>query len=120
MWKPASRKFSPPACNPQDDVRHLHPKVLIQYSPERRKLNIELRKYLYKNLYFNPVVNEPHLRAKQLLRDLFAYYVKNPSTIGEQAQKRVRKLGVHRAVCDYLAGMTDRYALQEHERIFFT
>ena len=46
-----------------DDVR-LHPRVLIQYSPERRKLNIELRKYLYKNLYFNPVVNEPHLRAK--------------------------------------------------------
>src|SRR6202012_2794730 len=49
-----------------DNVR-LFPKALIQYSPERRKLNIELRKYLYKNLYFNPVVNEPHLRAKQLL-----------------------------------------------------
>src|ERR1043166_3912409 len=100
-----------------DDVR-LHPKVLIQYSPERRKLNIELRKYLYKNLYFNPVVNEPHLRAKQLLRDLFAFYVKHPSEIGEQARKRIRKLGIHRAVCDYLAGMTDRYAMQEHQRIF--
>jgi dGTPase len=100
-----------------DDVR-LYPRVLIQYSPERRKLNIELRKYLYKNLYFNPVVNEPHLRAKQLLRDLFAYYVKHSSEIGEHARKRIRKLGVHRSVCDYLAGMTDRYAIQEHERIF--
>src|ERR1700753_4224756 len=53
-----------------DEVR-LYPKVLIQYSAERRKLNIELRKYLYKNLYFNPVVNAPHIRAKQLLQDLF-------------------------------------------------
>jgi dGTPase len=100
------------------DAVRLHPKILIQYSSERRKLNIELRKYLYKNLYFNPVVNEPHLRAKQLLRDLFAYYVKHPSGIGEQARKRIRKLGLHRAVCDYLAGITDRYAMQEHERIF--
>jgi dGTPase len=100
-----------------DNVR-LYSKILIQYSPERRKLNIELRKYLYKNLYFNPVVNEPHLRAKQLLRDLFAYYVKHSSEIGEHAQQRIRKIGLHRAVCDYLAGMTDRYAIQEHTRIF--
>ncbi|HWD93428.1 MAG TPA: deoxyguanosinetriphosphate triphosphohydrolase [Verrucomicrobiae bacterium] len=100
-----------------DEVR-LFSKSLIQYSPERRRLNIELRKYLYKNLYFNPVVNEPHLRAKQLLRDLFAYYVKHTSEIGEHARGRIRKIGKYRAVCDYLAGMTDRYAMQEHERIF--
>ena len=100
-----------------DDVR-LCPKTLVQYSAERRKLNIELRRYLYKNLYFNPVVNEPHIRAKQILRDLFGYYLKHPADIGEQARKRIRKLGRHRTVCDYLAGMTDRYALQEHGRIF--
>lgn len=100
-----------------DDVR-LYPKPLIQYSPARRKLNVELRKYLYKNLYFNIVVNEPHLRAKQLLRDLFAHFLKHPAEIGAHARTRVRKLGLHRAVCDYLAGMTDRYAIQEHERVF--
>jgi dGTPase len=100
-----------------DDVR-LWPKILVQYSPVRRKLNIELRRYLYKNLYYNSVVNEPHLRAKQLLKELFAYYVKQPRKMGDQSRKRIRKLGVHRAVCDYLAGMTDRYAIQEHERIF--
>ena len=63
-------------------------------------------------------MNEPHLRAKQLLRDLFAFYVKRPSEIGDQAHKRIRKVGLHRAVCDYLAGMTDRYAMQEHQRVF--
>jgi len=100
-----------------DDVRKF-PKPLIQYSPERRKLNIELRKYLYKNLYFNEVVNEPHIRAKQLLRDLFGHYLKHPTAIGEQARKQIRKLGLHRAICDYIAGMTDRYAIAEHKRFF--
>ena len=100
-----------------DEVR-LFPKVLIQYSPNRRKLNLQLRRYLYKNLYYNPVVNRPHLRAKQLLKDLFDFYLKNPKAIGEQARKHIRKIGPHRAVCDYLAGMTDRYAIQEHQRIF--
>jgi dGTPase len=100
-----------------DDVR-LYPKPLVQYSPARRKLNIQLRRYLYRNLYYNRVVNEPHVRARQFLRDLFAYYVKHPSEIGEHARRRIRKIGVHRSVCDYLAGMTDRYAIQEHERIF--
>ena len=103
--------------NSADEVR-LCPKILIQYSAGRRKLNLELRRYLYKNLYFNPVVNEPHVRAKQLLKDLFGFYLKHPSSLGEQGRKRIRKLGLHRAVCDYLAGMTDRYALQEHARLF--
>jgi dGTPase len=100
-----------------DDVRRCA-RPLIQYSPERRKLNLELRKYLYKNLYFNDVVNEPHIRARQLLKDLFAHYLKHPKTIGEQARRRLRKDGLHRVVCDYIAGMTDRFAIAEHQKYF--
>jgi dGTPase len=100
-----------------DDVRRCA-KTLIRYSAERRELNVELRRYLYKNLYFNPVVNQPHIRAKQLLRELFRFYLKHPQEIGEQARRQARKVGLHRAVCDYIAGMTDRYAMLEHQRIF--
>ncbi|MDB6064235.1 MAG: dgt [Pedosphaera sp.] len=100
-----------------DDVR-LQPKSLVQYSPSRRELNLELRDYLYKNLYYNPVVHGPNLRAVRMLEDLFHYYLKNGKQIGEQARKRARKVGRHRAICDYLAGMTDRYAMQEHLRVF--
>jgi len=100
-----------------DDVR-LQSKALVQYSLARRALNLELRDYLYKNLYYNPVVYGPNLRAVQMLEALFHYYLKHPGQVGEQARKRARKIGRHRAVCDYLAGMTDRYAMQEHERIF--
>jgi dGTPase len=100
-----------------DDVR-LFPKALVEHTPERRKLNLELRHYLYKNLYYNPVVHEPNLRAVKMLEQLFKYCLTHPKEIGEGSQKRIKKTGLHRAVCDYLAGMTDRYVMLESERIF--
>ncbi len=103
--------------NSADDVRRF-PKALIQYSPERRRLNLQLRDYLYKNLYFNPVVHQPNLRAVKMLEQLFHYHLKHPKEIGDSSRKRIKKIGLHRAVCDYLAGMTDRYAISECERIF--
>ena len=100
-----------------DDVRR-QSRPLVRYSSKRRKLNWELRDYLYKNLYYNPVVHEPNERAVRVMEQLFQYYVKNPSEIGTQSRKRIKKIGLHRAVCDYIAGMTDRYVMQEHHRLF--
>jgi dGTPase len=100
-----------------DDVRR-QSRPLVRYSSKRRELNWELRDYLYKNLYYNPVVHEPNERAVRVMEQLFQYYVKNPSEIGTQSRKRIKKIGLHRAVCDYIAGMTDRYVMQEHNRLF--
>ena len=100
-----------------DDVR-LQPKPLVQYSARRRKLNLELRDYLYKNLYFNPEVYDPNRRAVKLLEELFRYYLTHHDEIGEISQRRAKTDGWPRAICDYLAGMTDRYAMQEHQRLF--
>jgi dGTPase len=52
------------------------------------------------------------------MEQLFRYYVENPSEIGTQSRKRIKKIGLRRAVCDYIAGMTDRYVVQEHNRLF--
>ena len=57
------------------------------------------------------------MRAVRLLEDLFNHYLKHLDQVGEQARKRMRKVGRHRAICDYLAGMTDRYALDEYARL---
>jgi dGTPase len=100
-----------------DDVR-LQAGPLAQYSPRRKKLNLQLRDYLYKNLYFNPEVYEPNRRAVQRLEELFGYYLEHHEAIGEISRRRAKQDGWHRAVCDYLAGMTDRYAMQEHQRLF--
>jgi dGTPase len=100
-----------------DEVR-LHPKPLVQYSPARRKRNLELRHYLYRNLYYNPEVHEPNLRAVQMIEELFQYCLEHHKEVGEQSRKRARKAGWHRAVCDYISGMTDRYIVQQHQRVF--
>jgi dGTPase len=100
-----------------DDAR-LAPSPLVQYSVDRRQKNLELRDYLYDNLYYNPEVHEPNVRAVQLLEDLFYHYLDHHKDVGEQSRKRARKIGWHRAICDYIAGMTDRYAIQEHARLF--
>jgi dGTPase len=100
-----------------DDVR-LHSRALVQYSPARRKLNLEMRKYLYRNLYFSKQVDEANTRAVRILEQVFKFYLAHPGEIGEQSRKRIRREGLHRAVCDYIAGMTDRYVIREHERFF--
>ncbi len=100
-----------------DEVR-LQSKALVRYSLKRRTQNLELRDYLYKNLYFNPVVHQPNMRAVRMLEHLFAHFIEHPDQLGELSRKRIRKDGLHRAVCDYLAGMTDRYAITEYQRLF--
>jgi dGTPase len=100
-----------------DDVRK-QPRPLIQHSRPRRTLNSELRIYLYKNLYYNPAVMEPNRRAGELLAELFRYIVLHPGEIGASSRKRAKKTGWHRAVCDYISGMTDRYTILEHQRLF--
>jgi dGTPase len=100
-----------------DDVR-LSPKPLVQHSAARRRQNLELRHYLYKNLYYNPVVHEPNQRAVKLLGQLFKHYLAHSEDIGKSSQRRIQKNGLHRAVCDHIAGMTDRYVLLECNRLF--
>jgi dGTPase len=99
-----------------DDVRSLA-RPLIRYSPERRRDNLQLRKYLYQNLYYNPVVHGPNQRAVKMLGELFRYLLEHPKEMGLATRRRIRREGLERAVCDYLAGMTDRYAMQEHQRL---
>lgn len=99
-----------------DDVRR-QARALAAYSPERRALNLELRDYLYTNLYYNRAVHEPNSRAVQMLEALFHFLLDHPEELGALSQKRVKTEGRQRAVCDYLAGMTDRYAEQEYQRL---
>jgi len=100
------------------DHARLQSKSLVQYSPARRKQNAALRKYLYANLYYNPEVHGPNSRAVAMLEELFEYYLKHHEQLGDQSRKRADKTGWHRATCDYIAGMTDLYAVKEHKRVF--
>ena len=100
-----------------DDVRR-QKKPLIRYSTHRVQANRKLRKFLYANLYFHPSVAEVNRRACLMLKNVFKAYMEKPSLLGESTARRVRKEGLARSVCDYLSGMTDRYLLEEHGRLF--
>jgi dGTPase len=100
-----------------DDVRR-HPDLLIGYSASTASEAKALRSFLYANLYFHPEVNNANQRACDMMADVFNAYIKDPSQIGREATRRVPNCGLYRAAGDYIAGMTDRYLLREHARLF--
>lgn len=105
------------AVKSADDVRR-HPKLLIGYTEGGARQTHELRSFLYANLYFNPEVATANQRACNMLTDVYTAYLADPDQIGREATRRVPNCGLHRAAADYIAGMTDRYLLQEHARLF--
>ena len=90
---------------------------LIRYSDEQGTANRELRQFLYANVYYHPRVAEVNQRACEMLRAVFVAYLREPERLGESAARRIESEGLHRTVCDYIAGMTDRYLLEEHARL---
>jgi dGTPase len=99
-----------------DDVR-LRLAPLIRYSDELSEANRDLRRFLYQNVYYHPRVADVNQRACEMLRKVFEAYLADPERLGETATKRIEAEGLHRTVCDYIAGMTDRYLMEEYERI---
>ena len=99
------------------DVRR-QPRRLIGYSPRLRSANAKLRRFLYANLYYHPQVAGVNQRACALLARVFEAYLAKPVQLGKTSAKRVKADGLHRTVCDFVSGMTDRYLIREHERIF--
>src|SRR5213080_1070069 len=99
-----------------DDVRW-HTAPLIRYSDELAKANRALRKFLYQTVYYHPRVAEVNRRACEMLRRVFEAYLVDPDRLGDGATRRIESEGLHRTVCDYIAGMTDRFLIAEYKRI---
>jgi dGTPase len=90
---------------------------LIRYSDQLAEANRALRKFLYQHVYYHPRVSEVNRRACEMLRRVFEAYLVDPGRLGDKATARIEKEGLHRTVCDYVAGMTDRYLIEEYKRI---
>lgn len=112
----SARTIAAAAPNDAEAVRR-RPEKLIRYSEELGAANRELRKFLYENVYYHPRVAQVNRRACEMLRAVFAGYVREPVRLGDAATRRIESQGLHRTICDYIAGMTDRYLLEEHARL---
>jgi len=93
-------------------VRALPP--LVRFSPAMRSRSAQLKQFLGANLYRHPQVIETTDRGRRVIAELYAIYSGGPSTLPQAVAAQARP---HRAIADYIAGMTDRYAQREHERL---
>lgn len=92
-----------------DDVRR-HPAPLAGFGPNMAYDLQIMRDFLHENFYHHDIVMGLNRRGAVILDSLFDAYVRNPTLMGAHAVRRIKKDGVHRATCDFLAGMTDSYA----------
>ena len=102
-----------------DDLRSLGRNIAC-YSAVTYTDNQELKHFLFHNFYRNYRVVRMAAKAERTLTDLFTAYVERPQQLAPELHEKVElhPEGLQRVVCDYLAGMTDRYAIQEHKRLF--
>ena len=87
---------------------------LVAFSAAMRAESNELKRFLFANLYRHPQVTDTTSQAQQVVRELFAAYLDRPAELRPSFAERPNRA---RAVADYIAGMTDRFALREHERL---
>ncbi|HLF73771.1 MAG TPA: deoxyguanosinetriphosphate triphosphohydrolase [Anaerolineales bacterium] len=99
------------------DIQKLKHNV-IGYSEEMQRRNRELKDFLYKNLYRHYRVVRMQVKAERIVSDLFHAYRSEPLMLPQSAQKLVEPRGLERTICDYIAGMTDRFAIEEHQKLF--
>ena len=91
---------------------------LVKFSAGTAARNRDLKRFLYKNLYRHYKVERMRIKAERFLTMLFENYLQNPTLLPNSYQDKYELYGRERVVCDYIAGMTDRYALDEYKRMF--
>ncbi|HBY95683.1 MAG: deoxyguanosinetriphosphate triphosphohydrolase [Ardenticatenaceae bacterium] len=100
-----------------DDVRRCE-HLPVSLSPGLRAQERELKNFLFQNMYRHYRVVRMAVKAQRILRELFWAYIQNPTQLPTNVQARLAKDDLYRVVADYIAGMTDRYATQEYDKLF--
>ena len=87
-------------------------------TPQVEQALQELRSFMFERVYRNPVAKGEEVKAKDMLKRLYEYYITHPEAIPADFQPQLSLDGMERTVCDYIAGMTDKYAVDKFSEIF--
>lgn len=90
----------------------------ISLTPAVEKALKDLRSFMFENVYYNPIAKSEETKAKDMLCRLYEYYYSHPEALPEDFQPQLTFDGMERTVCDYIAGMTDNYAVAKFTEIF--
>ncbi len=88
------------------------------FSEDMYRRNRELKDFLFNKLYRHHRVVRMSVKSERIITDIFTMYQKTPSALPEAVQDLIPQRGLERTICDYIAGMTDRFAIDEHLRLF--
>lgn len=100
------------------DVR-AYPGLIVSFSPLLSEQKKKLQEFLFKHVYQHYRVARMADKAKRFLEELFIAFIKNPKQLPVEYQKWIEEAGLYQAVCDYIAGMTDRFAQDEYKKLFY-
>jgi dGTPase len=78
----------------------------------------ELRSFMFKNVYLSSVAKKDETKAQNIIKELYRYIIKTPELLPQEMAKMLDVYDIDRVVCDYVAGMTDRYAVKKFNDIF--
>lgn len=97
-----------------DAVRR-HPARLARFTPETRETSVQFKRFLLRNVYSSPALEENRRISVEKLDRLFGYLLEHPDEMSGAAESGAN---LHRVVCDFIAGMTDRYFLRFYDAVF--
>ena len=100
-----------------DDLRRVN-RQLVAFSPDFANKNKKLKQFLMVNLYRHHKVERMRVKAESYLTQLFEAYLKHPTLLPRKYLRKMDTTVRERVICDYIAGMTDRFALDEYKRLF--
>ena len=90
----------------------------LQMSQEIHRAHHALRDFMFDHVYRHPVAKAEEKKARAMLQRLFEYYMKHPDALPEDFLPQLCFGGIERTVCDYIAGMTDKYAVDKYSELF--
>jgi dGTPase len=112
-----SRRIADNNITSVEDLRRFN-RIVAGFSPELSRKNRELKQFLLQNLYHHYKVERMRVKAERYLTNLFTTYLAYPTLLPVKYLKKMELFGTERVICDYIAGMTDRFALDEYKRLF--
>jgi len=93
------------------------PERLVGFSEQVERERREAKKFLYENLYLSAPLRPEKLDGERIVSDLFNYWVRRPESLPASYQEKLKAEPVPRIVCDYIAGMTDNFIIDQHRRL---
>lgn len=94
------------------------PYNVVTFSEEMHQRNRQLKDFLYNHLYRHHRVVRMAVKAERIISDLFRAYQREPAILPNHIQDGIEERGLERTICDYIAGMTDRFAVEEYQKLF--